>query len=182
MRHGTHIALLASSAALVTGCQHVARQAAPPAAQVREVPPAVFSMAEGTWDVARGDSTCLGNTHAIGFAADRRQMTLTFRDPIDTVSGKRVARYDILQAGGNVLPGVPWVVRAAMEGENRRAPNGELVVWDLILATPNRYHWRRTDWRHGATTGAFIRCRGTLPLEQWRPPGPTGSGTRIDGT
>jgi hypothetical protein len=68
-----------------------------------------------------------------------------------------------------VLPGMPMVIRAELADESRRTADGDLVVWDLVLASDNRYHWHRTDWPEGAVTMAVIRCDGTRPLETYTP-------------
>jgi hypothetical protein len=131
---------------------------------------AAFTYAAGNWDWYNGDSTCLGNTHTVGFSPDRRTMTITFKQPLDTATGRRVASYRVLAAGSGIVPEVPFAIRAAMDAETRRTAKGELVVWDLLLASPNRYHWHRTDWAGRAVTRAIIRCDGSRPLEQWHPP------------
>lgn len=142
-----------------------------PPAQSRK--PSVYGLAEGTWDYAHGDSTCLGNRHTISFSPDRKEMLLTFEQPADSATNQRVFRYRITAAGAGILADLPFVIRAKMEGETRKTNSGELVVWDLVMATPNRYHWHRTD--SPGVGGAIVRCDGTQPLEQWepRPPQPT---------
>lgn len=169
------LSLLALAAASLGACQ-VRYADSPPAAPARTDGPDVFALVVGTWDWSRGDSTCLGNRHTIMFSGDRREMIVTFRQPVDSI-GRREVRYRILQAGGTVLPNLPYVIRGAVVGETRRTDRGEPVVWDLILASPNRYHWHRTDWGELGLTGAVVRCDGTRPLEQWRPPagGTTGA-------
>lgn len=131
----------------------------------------VFSLAVGTWDWWRGDSTCLGNPHEITFSSDRSEMSLTFKAPIDTATGKRVVRYRILEVGPHLFPEPAHVVRASMEDETRRTPDGYLVIWDLVLATPNRYHWHRTDWASGAVTRPIVRCVDGRPMERYETPG-----------
>lgn len=133
----------------------------------------VYEMAAGTWDWAKGDSTCLGNKHEISFSADTREMILTYQQPFDSATGQRIARYRILMAGANVIPSMPYVIRGAMEGETRKDAMGQLVIWDLVLASPNRYHWRVAP--AGGTSGALIRCNGTTPLEKWDASQPPGS-------
>lgn len=130
----------------------------------------MFDFARGTWDWARGDSTCLGNRHEISFSADQTQMLLTFEEPLDTASNDPVVRYSIIASGDAVHPELPFVIRASMEGESRTTDGGALVVWDLIMATPNRYHWHRTDWPNLGVTNAVVRCDGDQPLEQWKAP------------
>lgn len=132
--------------------------------------PGVMDLVVGTWDWARGDSTCLGNRHQISFSADGTEMRLTHDVPLDSTTNDRVTRYRILDSGAGVHPDLPFVIRAAMEGEDRRTEAGELVIWDLILATPNRYHWHRTDWPNLGVTNAIVRCDGRRPLEHWQAP------------
>jgi hypothetical protein len=124
-----------------------------------------FAFAAGTWDWHNGDSTCPGNTHTVRFSDDKRIMLLEFQEPLDTATGQRVARYRVVSAGSRVIPGLPYLIRAEMEGETRKTDAGALVVWDLILASHNRYHWHRTDWADGGVTTAIIRCDGRRPLE-----------------
>jgi hypothetical protein len=134
-----------------------------------------FSTAVGTWDWESTDSTCLGNTHTISFSPDRSTMTLTFVKPLDAETGERDFHYRVIAAGEGAVPGFPHSILAAMEGETRRTESGELVIWGLLLATQNRYHWHRTDWPETGVTHAVVRCRGKQPLERWgggvaRPP------------
>jgi len=138
-----------------------------PSAQSQKL--SVYGLAEGTWDFAHGDSTCLGNRHTISFSPDRKDMLLTFEQPVDSAASQRVFRYRITAAGSGILPDLPFVIRAKMEGETRKTDSGEPVVWDLVMATENRYHWHRTDWPGVGVTGAIVRCDGTQPLEHWEP-------------
>lgn len=131
----------------------------------------VFSLAVGEWDWSRGDSTCLGNTHTVTFSQDRSEMLLTFKAPIDTATGQSVFRYRILDVGPHLFPEPAQVVRGSMEGETRRTAGGDLVIWDLVLATPNRYHWHRTDWEAGAVTRPIVRCVDGRPAERYETPG-----------
>lgn len=131
----------------------------------------MFDYAAGVWDTARGDSTCLENRHEISFSPDRSAMVLTFEGPLDSLSNDPNVRYRILAHGHGILDELPYVVRASMNGETRTTEAGELVIWDLVMATPNRYHWHRTDWPDLGVTNAVIRCAGRRPLEMWRPTG-----------
>jgi hypothetical protein len=134
----------------------------------------VFDLAEGTWHWSVGEGTCQGNRHRIAFSDDRTQMMLIHDEPLDAASDERVTVYTILQSGAGLHPMTPYVIRAAMEGETRTTEAGESVVWDLVIATPDRYHWRRTDWPTNGLTGAIIRCDDRVPLEQWPPAVPRG--------
>lgn len=133
---------------------------------------ATFDMAAGVWDWSRGDSTCLGNTHTISFTPDRQTMTLTFNAPADTTLKSRLTTYRVVSAGRGLYLDFPHVVRGAIIGESRRTTTGDLVVWDLVLASPNRYHWHRTDWPDDGATPAVVRCDGTTPMEKGVPPPP----------
>jgi len=165
--------LLAMAAVLflpATGLGQTNAPAPKPPAHSRKL--SVYGLAEGTWDWAHGDSTCLGNRHTISFSPDHKDMLITFEQPADTASSQRVFRYRITAAGDGVLPDLPFVIRAKMEGEDRKTDSGETVVWDMIMASPNRYHWHRMDWPGVGVTGAVIRCDGTQPLEHWEPRAP----------
>jgi hypothetical protein len=113
----------------------------------------VESVAEGVWDWAGRDGTCRDNPHTISFSPDQRYMVLTFPHPIDSATGKREARYEIRGQTRNSI-------RGFIIDETRRTEGGELVVWDLVLTSPNSYRWHRTDWAAGSYTAEVIRCRG----------------------
>jgi hypothetical protein len=130
----------------------------------------VFDFAMGTWDWAKGETTCTGNKHRISFSKDRQEMLLTFEEPIDTATSQRIVVYRVVAAGSQLHPELPFVIRAAMEDETRTTAAGDTVVWDLIMATPNRYHWHRTDWPQMGITGAVVRCDENRPLEDWQMP------------
>jgi len=154
-----------------------AAESAPPA--LDDGANASFEMAAGTWGWAQGDSTCLTNTHTISFTPDRRTMTLTHLPPIDTMLKSPVTTYSVLSAGRGRFLDYQHVVRGAVVDETRRTDTADLVVWDLVLVTPNRYHWHRTDWPDDGMTTGVIRCDGTKPLEQWKRPAPPPPGPRM---
>lgn len=128
----------------------------------------VFKESLGTWAWANGDSTCRGNVHTLTFSPDRSAMLLTHREPLDTVTGQTVAKYRVVSSGNQILPGLANVIRARLDDETRTTDDGKPVVWDLVLMTPNRYHWHRTDWPDGAVTKPLIRCDGERAMEQWQ--------------
>lgn len=130
----------------------------------------VFDLAVGRWDWSHGDSTCLGNQHEISFSEDGSEMLLTFDRPLNDSSEDPVVRYRITGSGERIHENLRFVIRAEMDGESRTTDSGELVVWDLIMATPNRYHWHRTDWPQLGVTNAVVRCDGARPVEGWVPP------------
>ena len=111
----------------------------------------IFAVAEGTWDWAGQPGTCRDNPHRISFSPDRRQMVLSYRVPFDSVTGKQVSTYDILLVTRHGI-------RGSIVDETRRTPDGDLVVWDLVLTSPTTYRWHRTDWPAAGYTPELIRC------------------------
>jgi hypothetical protein len=109
----------------------------------------VSTTVAGTWDWAGRPGTCTDNPHTISFSADRSTMILRFAKPMS--DGHIEARYDVHRMNRSG-------VRGAIEGETRRTPSGQPVVWDLVLMSPDSYRWHRTDWSDGGYTGLVIRC------------------------
>ena len=50
------------------------------------------------------------------------------------------------------------VLRAVIEGEDRRTEQGNVVGWDLVLLDHSRFCWRRWDWPSNACTEALLLC------------------------
>jgi uncharacterized protein len=124
---------------------------------------AIFRTAAGTWDWSKGDSTCTtSRRHSISFSPDFREMRIRFA--VAEPGRDSVYRYRIFGVGDNVVAGWERVIRAAMEGETRTTANGALAVWDLVLMSPNRFHWHRTDWDQANLTDAVVRCQGSRPV------------------
>jgi hypothetical protein len=80
-------------------------------------------------------------------------MTITSSEPYEGFQGKldSVAVYDILEHTQG------WI-RGAIRGETRLTAQGEPAVWDLVLRSPDRYAWHRTDWVRGGLTQEIHRC------------------------
>lgn len=114
----------------------------------------VFRLAVGTWDWTGTDGFCRDNPHTITFSPDRKFMILTFAKPDTGDDGQiqQTYRYEIRGHTKNS-------VRGFIEGEDRRTDAGELVVWDLVLMSPDEYRWHRTDWDEGGFTKGVLRCR-----------------------
>ena len=112
-----------------------------------------FAVAEGRWAWTTTAGGCGNDWHRITFSPDRSVMTITSSKPYKLADGTldSVAVYDI-QASG------PGWIRGAIRGETRKTPDGRLVVWDLVLRSPNRYAWHRTDWFRGGYTREIHRC------------------------
>ena len=67
-------------------------------------------------------------------------------------SGAEEIKYVILSESERVM-------RMRIDGELRKTPSGELVVWDLIVHNENQFCWRRTDWPMNACTKKVKRCK-----------------------
>ncbi len=113
----------------------------------------IFSVLPGIWGwEEQGVGTCSANPHAITFSDDRRVMFLRHTKPLKRHTGAEtmVLLYRILDADPHL--------RMALDGETRTTPAGALVEWDLIMLSPDRYCWHRTDWPAGHCTAAVVRC------------------------
>jgi len=54
-----------------------------------------------------------------------------------------------------------YSLRTIIEGEERRTANGNVVMWDLVLLSENRFCWHRSDWDSNSCTQEFRRCNVT---------------------
>ena len=135
-----------AAGALILAYRSYARPYAPPGGSP-------FAIAEGRWAWTTTDTGCANNWHRIAFSPDRKVMTITSSKPYKLEDGTldSVAVYDI-QASG------PGWIRGAIRGETRKTAHGRLVVWDLVLRSPDRYAWHRTDWFRGGYTREIARC------------------------
>ena len=108
----------------------------------------------GTWGWTEGGPSCAENPHTITFTADQKFMDLTMRDPVTARWGETIqtVRYRILER-------TPDYLRTQIIGEKEKAPDGSLVVWDVIGLSPDHYCWHRTDWPPGACTAKMERCK-----------------------
>lgn len=106
----------------------------------------------GRWAWTTSERPCNGDEHTIAFADSGRVMTITLAE-IDSATGvPDVAVYDIVREA-------PSSITGAIRNETRFTEDGKPVVWELILVSPDRYVWRRTDWARWGSTAAIIRCR-----------------------
>jgi hypothetical protein len=128
----------------------VASGCVPPRA-AQPAPAPVFLVAVGTWAWERGGDGCERDPHTITFSPDWSLMFLRTREPLDPVTGRREAVYEVRGHGPNYI-------RAFMRDEDRRDERGELVEWDLVLLSPDRYVWRRSDWKRTSSTAPVERC------------------------
>ncbi len=141
--------VLVAALVLATGCA-----GGTPAGSVPE--PGVFAAARGAWDWAYRTGACSDNPHTVQFP-NRSEMLLTFRVPFAGADSAldREARYDIQAVTDSTI-------RGFLHGESRRTDAGELVVWDLVLLSPDVYCWHRTDWSPGGCTLPIVRCPAGL--------------------
>lgn len=113
----------------------------------------VFAAVQGTWAWTTSDSSCATDPHTITFAPDLKVMTITTARPYRRPDGTfdSVAVYDIHAHTRS------WI-RGAIRGETRMTADGRPVVWDLVLKSPDRYAWHRTDWNRWGYTREIQRC------------------------
>jgi hypothetical protein len=135
--------LLISAACGLAGCKTVEQ----PKVSVYEVLP-------GKWGWRHDKHAgCDSNPHIISFSEDRKEMTLTYARPAETVIGETMtSRYRILSDSPHL--------RVLLEGETRRNPaTNRLVLWDLVLVTPDQYCWHRADGKPGSCSRRIVRCQ-----------------------
>jgi hypothetical protein len=113
----------------------------------------IFSVAQGRWAWTTTSTGCAKDWHRISFNADRSVMTIASSKPYRGADGKwdSLAVYDILAHSRSFI-------RGAIRGETRMTPDHHPVVWDLVLRSPDRYAWHRTDWLFQAYTADIERC------------------------
>lgn len=116
----------------------------------------IFTVVTGKWAWTTADSNCRTDPHTITFTSDRRGMIITEANPYRLSDGRldTVAFYDILAHDRRSI-------RGAIRGETRLTDDSQLVVWDLVLRSRDRYSWHRTDWEPGAYTRDIERCNAT---------------------
>lgn len=110
----------------------------------------MFAQIAGRWDWAGQPGFCRTNPHTLSFTTDGKYMVLTFAHAIDS-TGKREVRYE-------VRGHTERSVRGFITEETRRASDGSLVEWDLVLFSPNSYRWHRTDWPEDGVTAEVVSC------------------------
>ncbi|MEZ4217342.1 MAG: hypothetical protein R3E88_12740 [Myxococcota bacterium] len=119
----------------------------------------------GTWGWTELGPSCAENPHSITFSADHEFMELQMRDPTTARWGETVqtVRYRVL---GWTREGH---LRTQIIGEKETAPDGSLLVWDLVRLSPDRYCWHRADWALDECTAPMERCRPGLPTDGGAP-------------
>lgn len=113
----------------------------------------IFTVATGNWDWVNADSLCVANPYQISFTPDHALMHVRYARPwIDSVGNiDSGAVYDVQEHSGSHIRGL-------MHNETRLAEDGQPVIWDLVIMSPQSLVWRRTDWAKGEYTQAVVRC------------------------
>ncbi len=116
----------------------------------------IFEVVEGRWTWTTADDPCGSDWHDISFSAGRDSMF--------------IANFESFEGADGVYDSItPYVVhehnrrriRASIPGDTRHTEAGDPVVWDLVLRSPDRYAWHRTDWLPGEFTAPIARCPST---------------------
>lgn len=121
-----------------------------PASITPGVAPDLATIASGAWGWEVDSATCDDNPHTIEFSPDRKTMTLRYAVGVED-QPPMVATYSVIEQSANYL-------RMKMSGETRLDPDGETVVWDLVLLSADSYCWHRSDWQEGGCTQPATRC------------------------
>lgn len=112
----------------------------------------------GTWGYSVGysgkqDVTCHRNPHTIRFSQDHTRVEFLWSATMtDYLKNQRTSgSYTVIShdTDGIIM---------AMDGETRRTPGGDLVVWVLKMLPDNMYCWGRTDWPSTGCIAIHIRC------------------------
>ena len=113
----------------------------------------IFDVVAGRWAWVDDDDRCTHHWHDISFSRDHQVMTIANSEPYENSDGKldSLAVYDIREH-------TPSWIRAMMRGEQRLTEDSQLVIWDLVLRSRDRYAWHRTDWPFGGFTRPIERC------------------------
>ncbi len=111
-------------------------------------PDDVFQVAAGTWGWGTGERACAKSPQRVTFTPDHSVMLI---ESANDSGGMTVTQYTLQWSS-------PSTIRGLITDETRLTPEGQPVVWDLVLMSPNTFRWHRTDWARGAFTGELTRC------------------------
>ena len=103
----------------------------------------------GTWDTMPIDQPiCVSDEyhHTIVVSADKQRVTFKHVKPIESPNGKiDTYSYKVLYSSEDR-------VTMIKENETRTTPNGDRIIWELILEKSDYYRWRiygaPPDWRN----------------------------------
>lgn len=104
---------------------------------------------QGAW-TEKGQENCSKPLFTVSVASDRKAFRVT------SVDGR--------VSNATVLHTEPNRIYLFYQGEKRRTPQGDLLLWWLILDTPESYQMRRIDWPESARTkGTWVKCGSVKP-------------------
>jgi hypothetical protein len=111
-----------------------------------------FETLPGKWGW-EGTEECAKEPAVLRFSSHNRRMHIV-HTPIGmdgSPEPRREASYTVTGHNGNVL-------NMAMDGEDRKDDQGQLVTWNLIVLDETTYCWNRNDWRATACTKSVKKC------------------------
>lgn len=119
----------------------------------RTSPGDLSSVITGKWAWADKQNGCAEEAHHILFSADGKRAHFRTLKPFE-YKGKMISEYSytVLYQEGNRIT-------MLLDNEDRRTQFGDRAIWVLILATPDIYRWRRTDWAPDMATPDVKRCK-----------------------
>ena len=106
----------------------------------------------GTWGTEFEGAMCSDNPHTIRFSADGHSMTLAYTKSLTADPPTRV-EYRVIGEGKGFI-------RMQITNETEKGADGQLVMWDIVLLTPNSFCWHRSDWSDEGCTKPITRCDG----------------------
>jgi hypothetical protein len=120
----------------------------------------IFSVVEGTWALPPSESRCTRDHQVISFTSGHQTMIVTYSRPYRVPGGTfdSLAFYDVLRTTRSSI-------RGALRGSSRYSPDGEPIVWDLVVRDPDRVTWHYAKWPDWIHTKSLLRC----PLRPAKP-------------
>lgn len=107
----------------------------------------------GTW--GWDEAQCAEGPYHVSFSDDGAIMYFdTDDETMITAEGGEARKRIVYQ----ILWEADGVLRAVIEGEDRRTESGHVVGWDLRMIDEAHFCWHRWDWPRDACTQALIVC------------------------
>ena len=114
----------------------------------------------GTWGYSGDqDASCHRSPHTIRFSQDHTHAEFVWPVPITSYLQEQTSSADY-----SVISHDSDGIVMAMYDEQRRTPEGDLVVWVLKMLPENMYCWGRTDWPSTGCIAIHIRCPELPPI------------------
>lgn len=125
----------------------------PPVPLPPSTPDAVIQGFVGSWDFVGSPLLCGPGRHRISVEGSQLLIaTPRANGSTDTT------RYAIQRAGPGIISGETHVLRIQRVGERERGAFGELIAWDLVMDSADRFRWHRNDWYFDELSSAVLRC------------------------